>query len=43
MLAEVKAGSQWAIARKARELIKLEMEKRGIKASLVGYETNEKI
>ena len=43
MIAVVKAGSQWAIARKARELIKLEMEKRGIKASLVGYETNEKI
>lgn len=43
MIAVVKAGSQWAIARKARELIKLEMEKREIKASLVGCETNEKI
>lgn len=43
MIAVVKSGSQWAIARKARELIKLEMEKREIKASLVGCETNEKI
>lgn len=41
MTAIVEEGLQWAIGRKARELVKLEMEKRGIKASLVGYENEE--
>ena len=39
----VKAGMQWEISRKVRELIKVEMEKRKIKSSLLEEEIYEKI
>ena len=39
----VKAGMQWEISRKVRELIKEEMEKRKIKSSLLEEEIYEKI
>lgn len=39
----VKIGTQWEISRKVRELIKIEMEKRNIKSSLLEEEIYEKI
>ncbi|WP_276876293.1 mechanosensitive ion channel family protein [Anaerococcus hydrogenalis] len=39
----VKIGTQWEISRKVRELIKIEMEKRNIKSSLLEEEVYEKI
>lgn len=39
----VKIGIQWEISRKVRELIKIEMEKRNIKSSLLEEEIYEKI
>ena len=39
----VKIGTQWEISRKVRELIKVEMEKRNIKSSLLEEEIYEKI
>lgn len=39
----VKIGRQWEISRKVRELIKIEMEKRNIKSSLLEEEIYEKI
>lgn len=39
----VKMGKQWEISRKVRELIKIEMEKRNIKSSLLEEEIYEKI
>ena len=39
----VKFGTQWEISRKVRELIKIEMEKRNIKSSLLEEEIYEKI
>ena len=39
----VKIGTQWEISRKIRELIKIEMEERKIKSSLLEEEIYEKI
>ena len=39
----VKIGTQWEISRKVRELIKIEMEKRNIKSSLLEEEIYEKV
>ena len=39
----VKIGTQWEISRKIRELIKIEMENRKIKSSLLEEEIYEKI
>ena len=43
IIARVRAGLQWEISRKARILIKREMEERNIKSSLVEYGKNEEI
>lgn len=43
IIARVRAGLQWEISRKARILIKKEMEERNIKSSLVEYGKNEEI
>ena len=43
IIARVRAGLQWEISRKARLLIKNEMEERNIKSSLVEYGKNEEI
>lgn len=43
IIARVRAGLQWEISRKARILIKREMEERNIKSSLVEYSKNEEI
>lgn len=43
IIASVKAGLQWEIARQARTLIKEEMERRKIKSSLVRWDKNEEI
>lgn len=43
IIARVRAGLQWEISRKARLLIKREMEERNIKSSLVEYGKNEEI
>lgn len=43
IIARVRAGLQWEISRKARILIKNEMEERNIKSSLVEYGKNEEI
>lgn len=41
--AETTEGMVWAVQRKARELIKEEMEKRNLRASLVEYDKNEEV
>lgn len=43
IIARVRAGLQWEISRKARIIIKKEMEERNIKSSLVEYGKNEEI
>lgn len=43
IIARVRAGLQWEISRKARILIKKEMEERNIKSSLVEYGKNEEV
>lgn len=43
IIARVRAGLQWEISRKARILIKREMEEKNIKSSLVEYSKNEEI
>lgn len=43
IIARVRAGLQWEISRKARILIKKELEERNIKSSLVEYGKNEEI
>lgn len=43
IIARVRAGLQWQISRKARILIKKEMEERNIKSSLVEYGKNEEV
>ena len=43
IIARVRAALQWEISRKARILIKKEMEERNIKSSLVEYGKNEEI